>query len=178
MEEELLEKLKSGDKEAFIMLVDKYRKKVISLCYSYTGDYGEAEDLSQEAFLSLYKGIESFRGDSSLSTYLYRITINKCLSYKKRINLKEFVGGLFGYYKEEVDYEEKAYVRQCIDALSKDLKTPVLLYYYLGLSYKEISEILNISERAVEGRLYRAKGKVKLKIEKEEGLIWSKNGIL
>lgn len=178
-EKELIDRIRDGDKDAFVVFVDKYKKKIVSLCYSYTSDYGEAEDLSQEVFIAFYKNISNFRGDSLVSTYLYRITINICLNFKKKNNIKSFLGGLFNVHKEHsLNLDDKTYVRQCIRELPEDLKNVIVLYYYIGLSYKEIGDILGISERAVEGRLYRAKQKLKVKLENGEVILWSNKGTI
>lgn len=176
----LIEDIRSGSEEAFVTIVDKYKNKIAALCYSYTNDSSIAEDLSQEVFIAFYKGIKNFRGDCSLSTYLYRITVNKCLSYKKKSSLKEVVTEILSLKASDsgISYEEKDVVRRSINSLSKDAKTPLVLYYYIGLSYKEIGEVLGITERAVEGKLYRAKQKLKVRLEKEEGFQWSQNSII
>lgn len=176
----LIEDIKKGSEEAFVEIVDKYKKKIVSLCYSYTNDLAIAEDLSQEVFISFYKGIYAFRGDSSLSTYLYRITVNKCLSYKKKSSLKEVVTEFISLAKNEssISYEEKDIIRRSINSLSKDAKTPLILYYYIGLSYKEISEVLGTTERSVEGKIYRAKQKLKGKLEKEGEFKWNQDSII
>lgn len=176
---ELIGRLKLGDKNAFLEVVEQYKNKIMYLCYSYTKDYGHAEDLSQEVFISFYKGVKKFRGDSSLSSYLYKITLNKCFTYKRKKSIKEIFDGLLNVHKQDtIDIDEKNYVRECINSLSEELKTPIVLYYYIGLSYKEISEIMNLTERAVEGRIYRAKQKLKCQIEKEEVIAWRKNMII
>jgi RNA polymerase sigma-70 factor (ECF subfamily) len=68
---------------------------------------------------------------------------------------------------ENVDLDEKNYIRDCISSLPEELKVPVILFYYTGLNQKEISNILDISQKAVEGRIYRAKQKLKMEFEKE-----------
>lgn len=70
-ENELIKGLKLGSEDAFIELVEQYKKKIISLCYTYTNDYQEAEDISQEVFISIFNSIKNFRGECSLSTYIY-----------------------------------------------------------------------------------------------------------
>ena len=167
-EQEIIQKLKKKDKAVFLDIVNVYKKKIISLCYSYTNDYHEAEDLSQEVFISLYKAIDRFREECSLSTYIYRITVSRCLDYKRKRSIKEFLTGLLNSYGEDtIDLDEKRYVRENISRLHEDLKVPIILYYFIGLSQGEIAEILNISEKAVEGRIYRAKQKLKVEFEKE-----------
>lgn len=179
-EEELLERLKIADEEAFLELVNKYKQGLVSLCYSYTHDLYEAEDLSQEVFIAVYKNISSFRGDSSLKTYLYRIGVNKCLSYKRKRGLKDFITDIFSGNESSVaiDLDEKSYIRQCIKDLSIDIRTPLVLYYYIGLNYSEIGKILDITERAVEGRIYRAKQKLKARMEKEGVVFWKEKALI
>lgn len=176
-EGELISKLKAGNEEAFIEVVNTYKKKIISLCYSYTHELYEAEDLSQEVFIGLYRNMTNFRGECSLSTYIYRITVSKCIDYKRKKSIKSFLTGLLHLEKSyDEDLVEKHYVRQIIEDLPEELRTCIVLYYYVGLSQKEIGEVLNISARAVEGRIYRAKCKIKSEIEKEECINESEMG--
>lgn len=166
-EQDLIKGLREGDENCFIRVVDLYKKKVVSLCYSYTRDYQEAEDLSQEVFITIYNSIKSFRGECSLSTYIYKITVSRCLDFKRKKSIKNFLTGLINAHKDEsIDVDDKNYVRECILSLPEELKTPVVLYYYVGLSQKEIGEVLNISQKNVEGKIYRAKQKLRLEFEK------------
>lgn len=179
VEEELVENLKQGSEEAFLELVNEYKQGLVSLCYSYTHDLYEAEDLSQEVFIALYKNIKSFRGDSSLKTYLYRIGVNKCISYKRKRGLKDFITDIFSGNESIIeDIDEKNYIRQCIKDLSIDIRTPLVLHYYVGLNYNEIAKILDITERAVEGRIYRAKQKLKARMEKEGIVFWKEKALI
>lgn len=178
-ERDLIRGLKHGDEDCFIRVVDLYKKKVVSLCYSYTRDYQEAEDLSQEAFITIYNSINNFREECSLSTYIYKITLSRCLDYKRKRSIKNFLTGLINVHRDEdFDVDDKNYVRECILSLPEELKTPVVLYYYIGLSQREIGEILNISEKNVEGRIYRARKRLKLELEKGGFQVCSKNGTI
>ncbi|MFD3158513.1 RNA polymerase sigma factor [Haloimpatiens sp. FM7330] len=178
-DEEIIERIKKGDKHSFVKVVDLYKNKIISLCYSYTNDYYEAEDLSQEVFVTLYKNINKFRLECSLSTYIYKISLSKCIDYKRKKKVKSFLGGLLNIQKvEEEDLDEKNYIRQCINNLPRKLKVPIVLYYYVGLNQKEIGDILNISQKAVEGRIYRAKKNLKIKFEREDVVVCKKNLII
>lgn len=179
VEEEIVSGLKKGDEDCFIELVDLYKKKVISLCYSYTRDYQEAEDLSQEVFISIFRGINNFRGDCSFSTYIYKITVSRCLDYKRKKSIKGFLTGLIsseGARDEDVD--EKNFVQQCIKSLKDELRLPVVLHYYVGLNFREIADILNTTEKAVEGRIYRARQKLKIEFEKGGYGEWSRREII
>lgn len=159
--------LKSGDESCFIELVNFYKKKVISLCYSYARDYQEAEDLSQEVFISIFKGISNFRGDCSLSTYVYKITVSRCIDYKRKKSIKNFLTGLVSLKSsQEDDIDEKNFIQHCIKSLKDELRLPIMLHFYIGLSFKEIAQVLNTTPRAVEGRVYRAKQKLRILYEK------------
>jgi RNA polymerase sigma-70 factor (ECF subfamily) len=178
-ERDLVAGLKEGNEECFIRVVDLYKKKVISLCYSYTRDYQEAEDLSQEVFITIYNSIHGFRGDCSLSTYIYKIGVSRCLDFKRKKSIKNFLTGLINVQKDEsIDVDDKNYIRQCVMSLPEELKTAVVLYYYVGLSQKEIGEVLNISQKNVEGKIYRAKQKLRVELEKGGYLACSKNGMI
>ena len=178
-ENQIVARLKEKDEECFLQVVDLYKKKIISLCYSYTYDYYEAEDLSQEAFIGIFNSIGNFRGDCSLSTYIYKITLSKCLDFKRKKSIKNFLTGLLTLSKEEVvDLDEKAYIRQCISSLPPDLKTPLVLYYYIGLTQKEIGDILNLTPKTIEGRIYRAKSRLKEKLEKEGYAACKQSGMI
>lgn len=178
-ESKVLGSLKSGDEKSFIEIVDQYKKRVISLCYSYTKDFQEAEDLSQEVFISFYNSIGNFRGDCSISTYIYKITVSKGLDYKRKKSIKGFLTGLLNFGRDEFnDIDERNYIRDCILSLPEELKTPIVMYYYVGLSQKEISEVLNVPVKTVEGRIYRARQKLKVEFEKGGELVCSKDGMI
>lgn len=178
-EHQIVERLKNKDNECFIEIINKYKRKVVSLCYAYTKDYFEAEDLSQEVFIALYNNIDKFREECSLSTYIYKISMSKALDYKRKKSLKGFLTGLFNVNtaQSECDIDDKNYIRKCISSLPKDLKEVVVLYYYIGLNQKEISKILNISQKAVEGRIYRAKQKLRIEIQREDVMVCKKSGM-
>lgn len=178
-DEDIITRLKNGDEEGFIELVNAYKKKVIALCYSYTKDYQEAEDLSQEVFLTLFRGIKNFRGDCSFSTYIYRITVSRCLDFKRKRSIKDFLTGLVtnqGHYDENVD--DKNCIQECIKALKEELRLPIIFHYYIGLNYQEIGEILNTSPKAIEGRIYRAKQKLRVELKKGGYEEWNRKGIV
>lgn len=178
-EETLIENLKKSDEASFVEIVNLYKKKIISLCYSYTEDKYEAEDLSQEVFINFFRSINKFRGDCAISSFLYRIAISRCLDFKRKKYVKTFLSGIEKEIAvEEYDRDERFYIRSVIKALPKDVKTAVVLYYYVGLEQKEIAEILNTTAKAVEGKIYRAKAKIKKELEKEGYGICSKNGMI
>ncbi|MGH4125965.1 MAG: RNA polymerase sigma factor [Clostridium sp.] len=177
---QIVERLRNKDNECFIETINKYKRKVISLCYAYTQDYFEAEDLSQEVFIALYNNIVKFREECSLSTYIYKISMSKALDYKRKRSIKGFLTGLFNtnIQHNECDIDEKNHIRQCINSLPRDLKQVIVLYYYIGLSQKEIASVINISQKTVEGRVYRAKQKLKIEIQRGDITVCKKIGMI
>lgn len=167
-DQNIILQLKARDEKALMAVIDEYKKKIISFCYYYTLNYHDAEDLSQEVFISLYKGIQNFRAECSLATYIYKIAVSRCMDYKRKKSIKNFLAGLFSYHKDvECVLPEDNPVWQGMLSLEENVKIPMLLYYYIGLNQGEIAQVLNISPKAVEGRIYR--GKKKLKETLEEG---------
>jgi RNA polymerase sigma factor (sigma-70 family) len=172
-EKEFLQDLKKGNREAFQKLVNAYSEKVYNISLSYLNNFEDAEDLTQEVFIEVYNSISKFRGDSKLSTWIYRITINKSLDFLKRKKSKKrfaFVTSIFSNedVEEEIpDFEHpgillesKERAKILFSAVSKlpdSQKTAFMLNKIDGLSYKEISEIMDTSISSVESLLFRAK---------------------
>lgn len=179
-EEELVNRIRDGDEEAFIEVLNSYKRKVASLCYSHTLNYHDAEDITQEVFVSLYKSIKNFRGDSSLSTYIYKISLSRINDYMRKRKVKNLLSGLFreNEKREGIEIEDKSFVRDCVLELPKDLRLPVVFYYYIGLNQKEIGEVMGISQRSVEGRIYRAKQKLRNNLERGGEAFCSRNGMI
>ncbi|MBL4605660.1 MAG: sigma-70 family RNA polymerase sigma factor, partial [Flavobacteriaceae bacterium] len=88
-QEEFIEKLKSGSQSAFSQLLDEYQQKVFHTCISFVPTKEDAEDVSQEVFLEVYRSVSKFKGDSKLSTWIYKICTNKCLEFIRKKNAKK-----------------------------------------------------------------------------------------
>lgn len=168
-----------GDLEAFQLLFEKYKDRVYSIAFHYCGNKETAHDISQQVFLKLFSTIGHFRWQSEFSTWLYRLVINSCHDEQRR--WKNWL--LFGELAEgnnlrttnniEADYthiEMSVAVREAIATLRPKLRIPVLLKYIEGLSYKEISMILNCSEGTVASRLNRGHKALAAKLEQYRNL--------
>ncbi|MEM1002317.1 MAG: sigma-70 family RNA polymerase sigma factor, partial [Bacteroidota bacterium] len=88
-DKEFILRLKSGEQSAYSRLIDLFQQKVFSTCISFVPNKSEAEDLTQEVFLEVFKSMGGFKGHSKLSTWIYRITTNKCLEYIRKHNSKK-----------------------------------------------------------------------------------------
>jgi RNA polymerase sigma-70 factor (ECF subfamily) len=173
----LIKAFQGGDRAAFDKLVLRHKDKLFNLCYSFLGDYEEANDSSQEAFIKAYQGLKKFWFESSFSTWLYRIAVNTCtnkvksLAYrqKKMTSSLDNPGGMGENRAIEIrdedptplmELEEKErqdLIRRAIDQLPPEHKAVVALRDIEGLSYEEIAEITRSNLGTVKSRLSRAR---------------------
>ncbi len=181
-ERAIIERCKRGDLGAFNELVKKYEKQVYNFAYRLTGNYDDANDIAQEAFLRVYNAINSFRGDASFSTWLFRITTNVFLDERKRARAHPHSS-----LDEYVDLEESSVSRQiedtsptpdlvtegkerteilqdAIQSLPDYQRAVVTLYHTQQKSYEEIAEIMDQPIGTVKSRLNRARLALKEKL--------------
>jgi len=183
-EEFLIQELKKGKESAFKSIVDAYQDMVYNTCLGIAKNEEDAEDLSQEVFVQVYQSIGSFKGESKLSTWIYRIAITKSLDHERKKKRKKrfaFVRSIFGDDSQvvvhvpdfhhpgvQLDQKENAAVLfKAIDKLPENQKIAFLLNKVEGLNYQEVSEVMEVSVSAIESLLHRAKGNLK-KILKED----------
>lgn len=185
-DQSLISLIKSGDKEAFNILVKRYEKKVLNILYLQLGNIPDLEDLAQEVFIKVFKNLNRFRGEAKFSTWIYRITINVAYDYKRKFkegySLDEPIGeDTEDTFEKVISSEEedplsivekediKKKLHKLIKELPKEYQEVLILREYEGLSYEEISEILRCPIGTVESRLYRARKELKEKLLKEVG---------
>lgn len=169
-EEDLLRRLRRGDARAFAQLVDYYKDMVINLVSRMLGKPTDAEDLAQEVFLRVWKGLPKFRGDAKLSTWIYRITINLCIAHGKTARARaQFLPAdepaiwvhPHMHTKADNPYAEeaplKAKLAELIPQMPEKYRTAITLYYLKNLSYLEIGEIMDVPMGTVKSHLFRAK---------------------
>ena len=145
------------DKEyGFKMLVEKYQNQVINLAYSLSRDFSLAEDIAQEVFLKIFKKINSFQRKSSLSTWIYRITLNMSYQFLRKRKFSLFSPKKHSFSPEDTQ-EKKEIINIGLNRLPLKYRVVVILKDLQGLSYKEIARILNCRIGTVESRLFRAR---------------------
>jgi len=188
-DEALLEKLRSGDRKAFESFVEAYQDMVYNVALSMVHDRELAEDVSQAAFMKAYRGLRSFRGGSSLSTWVYRIAYNTALSELQRARYRyekpEFAdadqvcttdpAGSRAIGEAAADpltilekSEASRRLRGCIDTLKPRQRLALLLYYQGGKSYSDISGIMEIPMGSVKNTIFRAKESLRKLLSKED----------
>ncbi|KPJ62459.1 MAG: hypothetical protein AMS15_03965 [Planctomycetes bacterium DG_23] len=163
---ELVKRFKEeGSLESFRALYERYKDKVFSTAFAICGNYAEAADVSQETFFLIYRKIKRFSFKSRFSTWVYRLTVN--VAVEKRRSRKEFLA-LSEIGEEVFEHtgdtpletlertERDALLNRSLRHLSPKLRTVIVLRYFQGLSYEEISSILGISMGTVKSRLFRA----------------------
>ena len=165
----LVNRFRSGDKEAFFGLVTRYKQPICSIVRKYFRNEQDADDISQEVFISLFKSLRSFRGGSMFFTWFYRLTINTCLHHKRGANDKEvslpvgekgyldipdYTGNPLGFL-EKKDISEK--IEKALGSLPADLKAVIVLREMEGLSYEEIAGVQSVSLGTVKSRIHNAR---------------------
>ncbi|MFC2135067.1 RNA polymerase sigma factor [Bacteroidota bacterium] len=164
----LIREFIDGQEDAFGKLIVKHKEKVRNLVYLTLGDTEFIDDISQDVFINVYHKLKEFRFESKFTTWLYRITINKCRDYlrKKRVRSifvpikddgPEFSGGT---HSENIDIPQL--VRNAIDKLPEKLRVPLILRDIDGLSYNEIAEKLDCEVGTVKSRIFRARESLKI----------------
>ncbi|WP_397363159.1 RNA polymerase sigma factor [Olleya sp. R77988] len=175
-ETEFIEQLKSQTRASYSKLLDDFQQKVFGTCLSFVPNKEDAEDIAQEVFVEVFNSIHKFKGDSKLSTWIYRITTNKCLGFIRKRNAKKrfaFLQSLSGndYNLDKASYfteinhpglvlEQKETSNTIFLAINKLPETQRLVFTLNKIddkSYKEISEITNKSIGSIESLLFRAK---------------------
>lgn len=190
-ERRFIERLVARDERAFNELVEAYGDRVYRLLYRMLGRREEAEDLTQEVFVQVFKSIGSFRGDARIGTWVYRIAVNTCKN-RAKYNARRHAGqqdeldsaserGALGAAKgwtsgesAEPDqvvegYQLEHIVKDCITALDADFREVLVLRDVEDLSYEEIQEITNLPEGTVKSRLHRARSMLRALVERATG---------
>lgn len=175
-EQDFIKALREGTNQAYGQLLDEYQQKVFGTCISFVPNQEDAEDIAQDVFVEVFNSISKFKGDSKLSTWIYRISVNKSLEFIRKKNTKKrfgFMQSLLGndlpidrssYFTEfnhpgiQLENKEK---NEILFAAINKLPEAQRIVYTLNkiddLSYQEVSEITQKSISSIESLLFRAK---------------------
>ncbi len=188
LERLLIRRLQQRDEVAFSEVVSLYQHKVYNLLFRMIGSHEEAEDLAQEVFVTVFKSIDSFRGESKFSTWLYRVAANHCKNRIKYLSRRSRTSGdgLDGVPEHSMEDAGSAPLQSHIDApdqileglqlekllaqaiaaLDEEHRLLIVLRDVEELSYQEIGEITSLNEGTVKSRLHRARMAIKEHIER------------
>ncbi|MCB0649941.1 MAG: sigma-70 family RNA polymerase sigma factor [Saprospiraceae bacterium] len=182
-EEKLVQDLQAGSEQAFSALVDLYQNKALSTCLGFIPNRQDAEDVVQEVFVEVFRSVGNFKGESKLSSWIYRIVVNKSLEalrYKKRKKRKAFFQSLIGLNEQNgsldgqdfdhpgvlMENKERSMVLfSKIDELPESQRVVFTLCKLDDLSYREAAEIMKTSVSSVESLMFRAKKNLQKNLE-------------
>ncbi len=177
-ERQLVERAQDGDRQAFQQLVETYQRKVYGICIGMLKDPDDSKDVSQEVFIKVYRYLDKFNFESSFYTWLYRITVNKCIDFirkQKRKSEVDYDDGILREGDVAGDDEllpsrlginpDRVYGRkelrkkmlEALETLTEKHRTILILREVEGLSYEEMAEVLGVSKGTVMSRLYHAR---------------------
>jgi RNA polymerase sigma-70 factor (ECF subfamily) len=174
-----IEALKKGDERAFRQLIEQFSEKVYNLCLGILHDHHDAEDATQEIFTTVYLSVSQFKGESKLSTWIYRVSVNKCQEHIRKRTRKKRFGFLTTLDKAEIgdgssnranffhpgvaleDKERSAILFGAIEQLPENQKIAFSMHKLEGIPYEEVAEIMEVSLSSVESLIFRAKQNLK-----------------
>lgn len=179
-ESQFLLELKNQSQSAYGKLLDDYQKKVFNTCLSFVPNIEDAEDIAQEVFVEVYNSVGKFKGNSKLSTWIYRIAVNKSLEFIRKKNTKKRFGFMQSISGNTIPVDKSSYFTEfnhpgiqledkerneilfkAINQLPEGQKVVFTLHKIDGLSYKEVSKITDKSISSIESLLFRARKNLK-----------------
>ncbi|MCF6334080.1 MAG: sigma-70 family RNA polymerase sigma factor [Draconibacterium sp.] len=182
-EVEIIQKLQRGNEQAFKELVENYQKMVVNTCFGMVHNIEDSEDIAQEVFIEVFRSIHKFRAESKLSTWLYRMAVNRSLNFirdnkknkwfqsfedavqSKNAELSRITTGDSENPEFELENSQRAILlHEAIDNLPQNQKVAFTLSKYEDLSYQEISAVMDVSVSSVESLLHRAKKNLQKKL--------------
>ncbi|MBM1107766.1 RNA polymerase sigma factor [Aurantibacter crassamenti] len=175
-EQDFILALQKGTNQAYSQLLDEYQQKVFSTCISFVPNSEDAEDIAQDVFVEVFNSIGKFKGDSKLSTWIYRISTNKCLEFIRKKNTKKRFGFMQSLLGNDVPIDKSSYFTEfnhpgvqlenkeqseilfaAINKLPEAQRIVYTLNKIDDLSYQEVAEITEKSISSIESLLFRAK---------------------
>ena len=190
-ETRFIERLQSRDERAFLELVQLYQVRVYKLVLRMVGRPDEAEDMAQEVFVQVFKAVATFRGDSKLSTWIYRIAVNLCKNRLKYLTRRKSevqdeyeaaeekaeLGVARGVTTSDLSrpdqlvegYQLERIVESAIAEMDPDFREILVLRDIEDLSYEELSQITGLADGTVKSRLHRARAMLKAAVERKLG---------
>ncbi len=173
---DLVEKILNGEKLSFEILVKKHYGKVLKISNGLLHHQQNAEDIAQDVFIEIYQSLHKFRKESSLSTWIYRITINKSLNFLKKnkrrqlfdnpksAGINETIEMVNDNESETEKKERTKMLHHAIDSLPKNQKIAFALVKYDDMSYREVAKVMDVSLSSVESLMFRAKKNLQRKL--------------
>lgn len=180
-EKDIIKGLMDGDSLTFKELVEKYQLPVINTCLGIVHNRHDAEDIAQDVFVEIFRSVSGFRSDSKLSTWIYRIAVNKSINFTRKRNRQKWLSSLEDFFdgknepeihsslsdlpSSEIENQQmNQHLHKAIDTLPENQRIAFTLNKYDELSYKDISEVMNLTVSSVESLIHRAKTNLQKKL--------------
>lgn len=182
-DEIIVERALTGDAEAFGEIVRRWERRIFALSYGMLGREEDARDATQETFLAAFRNLRGFRGEAKVSSWLHRIAVNQCISRQRRSkvrsesaledaeesNARSFAAPLIYSPARVVEgRQETAAVRRAINSLPIELRQVIVMKEFEELTFREISEALDLPLSTVKSRLYTALKQLQMRLQKFE----------
>ena len=180
---EIIQKIVQGDRNMYRKLVERYQPMVFRTCMGFLHLKEDADDLSQDVFIKAYQTLPAFKGDATFSTWIYRIAVNASLNKIRKSSKNQFLQRLETVFRGEkgneysfpisdnenpenilILNEHKEWVQKALNSLPENQRTAIVLSKYDDLPQREIAEIMNTTEGAVEALIQRAKANLRGKL--------------
>ena len=159
----LIKRFIEGDETTFRLLVQRHKDKVRNITYLTLGNADAVDDIAQDVFLTVYKNLNKFRFESQFTTWLYRITVNKCKDHLRKKRIRNIFASIKEdepepmYHSSHETKDKTEIVRKAVDELPDKLRIPLMLKDFEGLSYQEIAQTVNCEIGTVKSRIFRAR---------------------
>lgn len=162
---QLIEKVLNGNIHSFNHLINMYKRQVFHLSLKMLSVKEEAEEVAQDVFVKVHHQLGKFKGESKLSTWIFRITYNECISkirknrkHQNQQNIEDYEFGFVEKGYQEIDERERsALLERCLDELDDENRAIVVMFYYHDYSVEEIADITGLTGTNVKTRLFRAR---------------------
>ena len=180
-DEQIVERALTGDAEAFGEIVLRWERRIFALSFGMLGREEDARDATQETFLAAFRNLRAFRGDAKVSSWLHRIAINQCITRQRRAKVRNESAleteeeKNASNFSAPVQYsparvvegrQRTAAVRRAVNSLPTDLRQVIVMKEFEELTFKEISETLDLPLSTVKSRLYTALRQLQMRLEK------------
>ena len=170
-DQKIINQILEGDTNAFSVLVDNYKDLVFTLAMRMVKNREEAEEVSQDTFIKVYKSLNKFKGNSKFSTWIYRVAYNTCLDRLKKIKREYNVVAIDEFTEHQVKtldnaldqmeaQEHKQKIQECLQLLPSDDSFLLTLYYFEDQSLEEISKVVGLTANNVKVKLFRSRKKL------------------
>jgi RNA polymerase sigma-70 factor, ECF subfamily len=177
---EIIERVLRGETRLFGDLVRRYQDEVYGMAVRFVGSAADAEDVAQEVFLRVHRGLDGFKGEAQFSTWLFRVTYNLCADWLRKHKkphravagldeVADVADGRVDLERGLLVAEERDQVRRAVDELDETYRGVVVLLYYQKMSYEQIAGVLAVPVKTVETRLYRARKLLRKSLETVSG---------